>query len=90
MAFIRLGRPHFLLGGGLLFGLGAAIAVAGGAVFDVRLHCLGQAGITCVQLMTHYANDYFDLAADRANATPTRFSGGSRVLPSGVLSPRVA
>jgi 1,4-dihydroxy-2-naphthoate octaprenyltransferase len=40
--------------------------------------------------MTHYANDYFDLSADEANTTPTRWSGGSRVLPSGILSPRVA
>jgi 1,4-dihydroxy-2-naphthoate octaprenyltransferase len=40
--------------------------------------------------MTHYANDYFDLEADRANSTPTRWSGGSRVLVSGVIAPRVA
>ena len=40
--------------------------------------------------MTHYANDFFDLEADRANRTPTRWSGGSRVLPDGVLPPRVA
>ena len=46
--------------------------------------------MTAAQLMTHYANDYFDLEADRANRTPTRWSGGSRVLPAGVLPPRVA
>jgi 1,4-dihydroxy-2-naphthoate octaprenyltransferase len=40
--------------------------------------------------MTHYANDYFDLEADRANRTPTRWSGGSRVLPDGALAPEVA
>jgi 1,4-dihydroxy-2-naphthoate octaprenyltransferase len=40
--------------------------------------------------MTHYANDYFDLDADRANSTPTRWSGGSRVLVSGAVAPRVA
>jgi 1,4-dihydroxy-2-naphthoate polyprenyltransferase len=46
--------------------------------------------VTLTQLMTHYANDYFDLDADRANLTPTRWSGGSRVLPGGVLAPVVA
>ncbi|HWZ90779.1 MAG TPA: prenyltransferase, partial [Polyangiaceae bacterium] len=42
------------------------------------------------QWMTHYSNDYFDLEADRANSTPTRWSGGSRVLVSGTVAPRVA
>jgi 1,4-dihydroxy-2-naphthoate polyprenyltransferase len=40
--------------------------------------------------MTHYSNDYFDFAADQANTTPTRWSGGSRVLPGGHLGPGVA
>ena len=35
--------------------------------------------------MTHYCNDYFDFDADQANSTPTRWSGGSRVLPAGEL-----
>jgi 1,4-dihydroxy-2-naphthoate octaprenyltransferase len=90
IAFVRLGRPHFLVGGFVLYGLGAAIAIAGGAVFNLNAYLLGQAAITAIQLMTHYANDYFDLAADRANATPTRWSGGSRVLSSGTLRPGVA
>ncbi len=51
---------------------------------------VGQLCVTAAQLGTHYANDYFDLAADRANRTPTSWSGGSRVLPDGVLSPVVA
>jgi 1,4-dihydroxy-2-naphthoate octaprenyltransferase len=40
--------------------------------------------------MTHFSNDYFDLEADRRNKTPTRWSGGSRVLAEGLLSPRAA
>ena len=46
--------------------------------------------MTAFQLMTHYANDYFDLDADRANQTPTKWSGGSRVLPGGELPVKVA
>lgn len=90
VAFVRLGRPQFLVGGFVLYGLGAALAVAGGAPFDVGRYAWGQVVVTLTQLMTHYANDYFDLEADRANLTPTRWSGGSRVLPGGVLAPVVA
>jgi 1,4-dihydroxy-2-naphthoate octaprenyltransferase len=90
LAFVKLGRPHFLVGGFTLYGLGAALAVAGGAVLAPVRYALGQAVVTATQLGTHYANDYFDLAADRANATPTRWSGGSRVLPGGALDPRLA
>ncbi|HVV16593.1 MAG TPA: prenyltransferase [Polyangia bacterium] len=90
IAFVRLGRPQFLVGGFVLYGLGAALAVTGGVPFDRGRYLWGQAVVTLTQLMTHYANDYFDLEADRANLTPTRWSGGSRVLPGGVLAPVVA
>jgi 1,4-dihydroxy-2-naphthoate octaprenyltransferase len=85
IAFVRLGRPLFLGGGFILFALGAAIARATGHAIDVHRYALGQGAVTAFQLMTHYANDYFDLEADRANATPTKWSGGSRVLAGGAL-----
>ena len=89
-AFVRLGRPIFLLGGFAFYGLGAAMAGLRAPSLDWRRFGWGQLAITSIQLMTHYANDYFDLDADRANATPTQWSGGSRVLPNGELVPRVA
>ena len=90
--FVRLGRPLFLGGGFLLYALGAAIAalMSPDGVVDGRLYLLGQGAVTAFQLMTHYANDYFDLEADRANLTPTRWSGGSRVLVGGGLPPSTA
>jgi 1,4-dihydroxy-2-naphthoate octaprenyltransferase len=90
LAFIRLGRPLFLGGGFILFALGAVIARASGHAIDAGRYALGQGAVTAFQLMTHYANDYFDLEADRANATPTKWSGGSRVLPGGELPANVA
>ncbi len=90
LAFIRLGRPLFLGGGFLMYGLGAAIAAATGHAIDPTRYALGQAVVTAWQLMTHYANDYFDLDADRANTTPTRWSGGSRVLATDELPRGVA
>ena len=89
-AVVRLGRPVFLLGGFALYGLGALAAARRGYGFDLGTYALGQLAVSSIQLMTHYANDYFDYEADRANATPTRWSGGSRVLVNGELPRRVA
>jgi len=90
LAFIRLGRPLFLGGGFLMFGLGAGIAALSGHAIDGTRYALGQAAVTAFQLMTHYANDYFDYDADRANTTPTQWSGGSRVLANAELPRAVA
>ena len=90
IAFIKLGRPLFLVGGFILYALGAAIAAAYGHRIDVRTYLLGQGAVTALQWMTHYANDYFDYDADRANETPTRWSGGSRVLVADTLRREVA
>jgi 1,4-dihydroxy-2-naphthoate polyprenyltransferase len=89
-ALVRLGRPIFLVGGVVLYGVGAAVAGFQGARLDWERFAWGQLAVSSIQAMTHYANDFFDLEADRANRTPTRWSGGSRVLPNGELAPRVA
>lgn len=90
VAMLRLGRPLFLVGGFVLHGLGVAIACYQGYPFRPDLFLWGQVAVTSAQLMTHYSNDYFDMAADRANFTPTRWSGGSRVLVQTTLPPRWA
>jgi 1,4-dihydroxy-2-naphthoate polyprenyltransferase len=89
-AFIKLGRPQFLLGGFLFYGLGVFIAFYNGFQLNLVAFIWGQIAVTATQLMTHYANDAFDMDADRANLTPTNWSGGSRVLVSGTLSYSVA
>ena len=86
-ALIRLGRPLFLGGGFILFALGSVVA---GHPINVAHYVIGQCAVTAFQLMTHYANDYFDYEADQANQTPTKWSGGSRVLPAGELPRHVA
>jgi 1,4-dihydroxy-2-naphthoate polyprenyltransferase len=88
--YFRLGRPLFLTGGFLFHALGVAIALFQGEGLNLEAWLWGQMGITAVQVMTHYSNDYFDLAADKANRTPTRWSGGSRILVEGLVSPRAA
>jgi 1,4-dihydroxy-2-naphthoate octaprenyltransferase len=87
--FIRLGRPLFLAGGFVFNGLGIAIALYQGFPFSWAAAIVGQIAITSIQLMTHYSNDYFDLPADRANQTATRWSGGSRILAEGLMPAQV-
>ena len=88
--FLRLGRPLFLAGGFALYLLGVAMALYMGASLNLAILVWGQVAVTTVQIMTHYSNDYFDLDADRANQTPTRWSGGSGILPAGYVTPALA
>lgn len=83
-ATVELGRPLFLVGGVVLFGLGTVMGAAGH--IDWAAWAWGQGIVTTSQLMTHYANDYFDVEHDKAHPAPTFWSGGSRVLPEGRLS----
>lgn len=55
--------------------------------FDWGLLGLTFLGVTLFHLGTNTANDYFDhrSGADEANLTPTRFSGGSRVIQRGLV-----
>ncbi len=88
--FAALGRPLHLIGGAIFYGLGVAVAGYAGAPFNGRAAILGLLTVAAAQLMNHYCNDYFDLEADRANRTPTRWSGGSRVLAEERLPARAA
>jgi 1,4-dihydroxy-2-naphthoate octaprenyltransferase len=67
--------------------LGIAIAARHGS-FDLLTAVLTVIGASLVQLGLNVANDVFDTAqgADDANLTPTKFSGGSRVIQYGLVS----
>ena len=85
-AFVKLARPHFLLGGALLFALGSA----GAGDIDWFDYALGQAMVTSMQVTAHFVNEYADRDVDRAIDRRTMFSGGSGVLVAGDLKPEVA
>jgi 1,4-dihydroxy-2-naphthoate octaprenyltransferase len=89
VAFARLARPAFLVGGFTGFALGAAVARFDGFALDPRAYAIGQALVTAYHLMVHFANDYFDQETD-AITERTAWSGGSGVLPSGELPPWTA
>ena len=67
--------------------LGIVIAAVHGS-FDAVTAILTIVGAAFVQLGLNVANDVFDsaLGADDANVTPTKFSGGSRVIQYGLVS----
>jgi 1,4-dihydroxy-2-naphthoate polyprenyltransferase len=87
--FIRLARPHFLLGGILLFALGGGIARYLGHPIDWGPYFVGQAWVTMMQLSTHFLNEFFNAPADVDNTNRTLFSGGSGAIGPGKL-PRAA
>ena len=89
VAFVRLARPPFLIGGFAGFGLGAAVAHFDGHPLDAWAYVWGQTLVTAFHLMVHFANDYYDQETD-ALTVRTAWSGGSGVLPAGELSPAVA
>jgi len=88
-AFVRLGRPLFLGGSFLGFGLGAAVARFDGATVALAPYLWAQTMVLAFHLMVHYANEYYDQAGD-ALSLRTLFSGGSGVLVAGELPARVA
>jgi 1,4-dihydroxy-2-naphthoate polyprenyltransferase len=67
--------------------LGITIAAAHGT-FDLVTALLTVVGAAFVQLGLNVANDVFDSlqGADEANVTPTKYSGGSRVIQYGLVS----
>jgi 1,4-dihydroxy-2-naphthoate octaprenyltransferase len=90
-AFVRLTRPLFLFGGGVLNLLGLAVAASHGYTLDAGRAVLGQVLITSIQLLAHYSNEYFDFEVDRLIGNRrTWFSGGSGVLAAGELDRAVA
>lgn len=89
LAFVRLTRPLFLVGGFVGVALGAAVAAWSGRALDAATYLWAQGLVTAFQLMVHYANDYFDRDGD-ARAERTPWSGGSGVLVTGALDARTA
>jgi 1,4-dihydroxy-2-naphthoate octaprenyltransferase len=88
--FIRLTRPHFLVGSLLTFGLGASIASYLGHPISTKLYLLGQAAITAAHLMNHFLNEFHDFNEDQLNLNRTILSGGSGALGEGGFPPKVA
>ena len=89
MLLIRATRAPFLSATFAPVLLGLAVAARVGT-FDVVTAVITLVAASAVHLGLNVANDVFDtiLGADDANATPTKFSGGSRVLQNALVNVR--
>lgn len=76
--------------GVLPFLLGAVIAWSRGAPIDGIVLLLSSLAVLFIMLMTFLLNEYYDYPTDIANKDYHRLSGGSRVLPLGLIPRRHA
>ncbi len=77
--FVIVSRAHFLAGGMLHYGVGAAVVWYQSGSLSLPALAAGQAIVTLSQLMTHYLNEYWDQEVD-ALSRRTFFSGGSGAI----------
>ncbi len=89
LALIWMGRPLFLPGGVLVYGLGMAMAYWRLGSWNWGRAVTGLVVAEAVHLVAHYANEYADVDTD-ALAPRTWLSGGSGVLPAGLVPARWA
>ena len=87
--FINATRLPFLTATAIPVLLGTIIAWKDGFL-NIPVFLLTLIGASCFHIAHNVINDYFDFGsgADNANLTPTPFSGGSRVIQRGLMSPK--
>lgn len=83
-------RPKFLVAGAAPVLVGSCLGYATVGSFNVLMFALALPAIVLLQAGANMANDYFDHVSgnDWANKNPTPFSGGSRFIQQGLLSPK--
>jgi len=69
------------------YAIGAAGAVQATGRFDAAAFWLGLLSLFLLEVIAVFTNDYFDFESDRRNKNFGPFTGGSRVLVEGRISP---
>ena len=87
--WVKLGRPLVLLAGVIAYLLGLSMAYHESGIIDLSAAVLGMVIMVSAILMAHYANEFADIDTDSLTRR-TWFSGGSGILPAGLVSPRLA
>ena len=90
LSWIALFRLGATARGVLPFLLGAVIAWSQGIPIDWLVLLLSSVAVFCIMLMTFLVNEYYDYPTDIANKEYHIFSGGSRILPLGLIPRRHA
>ena len=83
-------RPKFLVASAAPILVGSFLGYAIASTFNWPLFILALLAIMAIHSGANMANDYFDHLSgnDWANKNPTPFSGGSRYIQDGILSPK--
>jgi 1,4-dihydroxy-2-naphthoate polyprenyltransferase len=83
-------RPKFLVASAAPVFVGSALGYATAGTFSPYLFILAILAIMALHAGANMANDYFDHTSrnDWLNQNPTPFSGGSRFIQQGILSPK--
>jgi len=86
---IRITRAPFLTAVIIPVIIGTAVALRDIGSVNVLYFLLAMLGASFIHLGVNVSNDYFDHRSgnDAANKTPTPFSGGSRIIQDGIMSP---
>jgi 1,4-dihydroxy-2-naphthoate polyprenyltransferase len=83
-------RPKFLVASAAPVLVGSALGFATAGTFSLYLFILALLATMALHSGSNLANDYFDHTSrnDWLNQNPTPFSGGSRFIQQGILSPK--
>lgn len=85
LSWLTLFRLGATARGVLPFLLGAVIAWSQGSAINWVVLLLSSIAVICIMLMTFLVNEYYDYETDVANKEFHKLSGGSRVLPMGLI-----
>jgi 1,4-dihydroxy-2-naphthoate octaprenyltransferase len=85
LSWLTLFRLGATARGVLPFLLGAVIAWSQGNPINLAVLALSSLAVIFIMLMTFLINEYYDYEADLINKEFHRLSGGSRVLPMGLI-----
>jgi 1,4-dihydroxy-2-naphthoate octaprenyltransferase len=72
--YLKIIRPHIVVGGLLAFTVGALLGLANGGVFNPTVFAVCYATIFFGDLSTHFSNDLFDVKTDKAKHKKSLFS----------------
>ncbi|KAG0568285.1 hypothetical protein KC19_6G009500 [Ceratodon purpureus] len=86
---LQLGRVRFLVYSPIAYAAGVTCATANTSdpCFSIWLFLVGQVFVSATHMLTHFFNEYYDLAADSLHEFPSPWTGGSRVLVAGKVRP---
>ena len=91
-AWFQMSRPPFHIVGVLPFALGTLMAWRIEHLFSGTVFFLGTLAVVLIMLSTYHAGEYFDYREDTISKKfyPSRFSGGSGIIPANRLPRTVA